>query len=686
MRKGLFLRNILALLCLGCVLTLGAEVSLCQNRPPVFDPGVECYVTRPDSLEDLQLVGGNLEEGTFTTCHVREKEALEVTVRASDPDGDSISVSVLNAAPGARFEDFGNGRASLHWMPDYVGPYSAAQSPFELYFVASDGSSSSKLQVSINVINVNRAPALILPESLQVAVDNQLTFQVRALDLDLEEVTIEALNLPPGASFEAGSGMFDWKPEPADTGLTVVSFRATDASGGSDLEEAYVRVLPPSTFDLNLGVVRSLLGGTVTLPVNLANSEPIAGMELMIRFDPTVFTFLGMSTQGARTQGWEYFCFREKTLGLYQLLKIVGIADFPNQTGTIPLFPDSGAIAYVSFKVTSDPNLNGFLVPLEFFSFDFTDNTLSTPKGRLISRERINLNHGGVLLDAGNTLVGDVNGNGLPFEVGDAVKLAAYISGMAALTEQQLINSDVNQDGRGGTLSDLVFLIRHIVENQSPPQGDGTRVGEEVVVRLEVEGSHTFLRLESELPVGGALLVFEGEDAKIEKVRLSPEAQDLDLYTYRVGRQTRMLVIGLEAQALPVGDRYLLSFEAEGIDTLYASLADREGELLSVKQEYESGFRPAGYQLHQNYPNPFNPETSIRYLVGGEGALQVDLRIYNVAGQLVKTLVDQVESPGEYEVIWNGRNENGEEVASGVYFYKLKVSDYIETKKMVLLR
>jgi flagellar hook assembly protein FlgD len=66
--------------------------------------------------------------------------------------------------------------------------------------------------------------------------------------------------------------------------------------------------------------------------------------------------------------------------------------------------------------------------------------------------------------------------------------------------------------------------------------------------------------------------------------------------------------------------------------------------------------------------------------------VQVGVKVYNVVGQLVKTLVDEVKSPGEYEVTWNGRNENDDQVASGVYFYKLRVSDFVETRKMVLLR
>jgi hypothetical protein len=685
MRKRLFLQYIIFLLSLGWILTFAFGVCWGENLPPVFDPIATCYVNEPDT-EALELSGGSLEGGTFTTCYVSERKTLEVYVHATDPDGDSISISVLNSPPSALFSELGEGEASLVWMPEFVGPWSSAQSPFELFFVASDGSLSSQLRVMINVINVNRSPKLILPESSQVAAGNQLVFQVRAEDPDLEEVTIKALNSPPEANFDESSGMFDWTPQLADTGLWSITFQATDISGGGCFREAQIRVIPPSTFSLSLGVEESLLGGIVCLPINLVNSDPIAGMELLLQFDPTVFTFLGVSRQDSRTENWEYFTYKEKTWGLYQLVKVVGIADFPNQFSVPPLPPDSGAIAYLSFKVTTDPWLNGLLVPLEFFAFDFTDNTLSTPEGQFIPQESINLTNGGVLLDAGNTLLGDINQNGLPFEVGDAVTLATYLSGITTLTLQQMINSDVNQDGRMAMLADLIFLVRYIMEQETAPEGDGVTPGEMAVVKITKEGSQTSVWLESDRPVGGALVIFKGEDAKLENVKLSPEAKDLDLYTSGTGDEFRVLIISQQAKPLPAGENYLFSFEGEGFDTIRFSLADQEGELLSVQQEYECGSLPTRYALYQNYPNPFNPSTSIKYFVGGDGPAKVSLKIYNVAGQLVKTLVGEEKFPGEYEETWNGRNENNQEVASGVYFYKLKVSDYAETRKMVLLR
>ncbi|OGU67565.1 MAG: hypothetical protein A2W30_04585 [Ignavibacteria bacterium RBG_16_36_9] len=91
------------------------------------------------------------------------------------------------------------------------------------------------------------------------------------------------------------------------------------------------------------------------------------------------------------------------------------------------------------------------------------------------------------------------------------------------------------------------------------------------------------------------------------------------------------------------------------------------------------------FDLSQNYPNPFNPTTKIRYeipLLGGDerGGL-VTLKVYDVLGNEVETLVNEVQPAGEYEVEFNG-----EELSSGIYFYQLKAGSFIQTKKMVLMK
>ena len=87
---------------------------------------------------------------------------------------------------------------------------------------------------------------------------------------------------------------------------------------------------------------------------------------------------------------------------------------------------------------------------------------------------------------------------------------------------------------------------------------------------------------------------------------------------------------------------------------------------------------PAVYSLSQNYPNPFNPSTTISYAVPKQS--KVSLKIYSITGELVETLVDEVKNAGSYKLEW------APNLASGVYFYKISAGDFVQTKKMILLK
>jgi hypothetical protein len=121
------------------------------------------------------------------------------------------------------------------------------------------------------------------------------------------------------------------------------------------------------------------------------------------------------------------------------------------------------------------------------------------------------------------------------------------------------------------------------------------------------------------------------------------------------------------------------------------SITVARGNVQRAIEEYESNFAsmtysppPAtnpvdNYVLYQNYPNPFNPTTTIRYELPQDGI--VTINIYNILGQKVKTLLNEFKRADRYEITFNGAG-----LASGVYFYTLKVNNFIKTKKMILLR
>ncbi len=88
---------------------------------------------------------------------------------------------------------------------------------------------------------------------------------------------------------------------------------------------------------------------------------------------------------------------------------------------------------------------------------------------------------------------------------------------------------------------------------------------------------------------------------------------------------------------------------------------------------------PEEFVLHQNYPNPFNPSTTFRYSIPQTS--KVVIKVYDILGNEIATLMDEEKPVGTYELTWNAEN-----LPSGVYFYQLKAGEYINTKKMILLK
>ena len=132
----------------------------------------------------------------------------------------------------------------------------------------------------------------------------------------------------------------------------------------------------------------------------------------------------------------------------------------------------------------------------------------------------------------------------------------------------------------------------------------------------------------------------------------------------------KMEVVATFLEAVPPDGKFLRVFEWTG---------ETEVEEYTIAVDV-----PREFKLAQNYPNPFNAQTTIEYTVSKPG--HVSLKVFNATGQLVRTLVDDHRSINRYAVTWDGTDQNGQPVASGIYFYQLKTADFVESKKMSLLK
>jgi hypothetical protein len=144
---------------------------------------------------------------------------------------------------------------------------------------------------------------------------------------------------------------------------------------------------------------------------------------------------------------------------------------------------------------------------------------------------------------------------------------------------------------------------------------------------------------------------------------------------------TKIYAIG---GAYPQGNQAMLLSSVEEYDTA--------SEPTSVEEVSEATAVTSGYVLFQNYPNPFNPQTRIKYELPHAG--KAVLKVYNITGQEICTLVDEVKPAGSFEVLWDGRDKAGHGVASGMYLYQLEAQDpstgsghgFVQTRKMLLLQ
>jgi hypothetical protein len=185
----------------------------------------------------------------------------------------------------------------------------------------------------------------------------------------------------------------------------------------------------------------------------------------------------------------------------------------------------------------------------------------------------------------------------------------------------------------------------------------------------------------------------------IEAPKIASAARGMTLVSRKVDGKMNLLLCSVEGKAIPVGESTILTIpvtikkqmgETRSI-TIENALAGTAGAApmqTFYGQSINETVIPESFALYQNHPNPFNMNTMITFDVPNlsSGAVVVKLEIYNTRGQLVKSLVNQEKQAGRYTVTWNGSDDFGRLVSSGVYFYKLTAQDIVLTKKLAIMK
>ena len=663
-----------------------------------FPPGGALEVTptgstsglRPDFTPGQILVGEGNRPPVFASLsdlYVLEGDSLDLTVRATDPDDDPLKIAVTTKPTGATFTDNGDGTARFVFVPSYVGPNSADGSPIEVSFWAGDGDLSTQLDVTVNVLNRNRKPQITAPEELSIEAGQPLSMTISAIDPDFESISWTWSGLPGDAEFDAENpGRFDWTSNVADSGSFEMEFVAVDPQGLADTVKVPTTVRAVAVYSLAIDSVEAYPGEEVEFNVVLDNKLPVSGFNLLINHDPSALTYLSMVNTGTRAESFEYFTVTHNYNGVQGDIRIRGIANIGG--GTTGLAEGNGSIAVGRVRVIGDLNFAGMSIPVKFVYRDSPindDNTLSDDNEDKITQEEIVYVNGAVqIYDIGEIKIGDINLNNLAAEIGDVIYFTNHFINpeLYEFNALQYANSDVNRDGVGATVSDLVALINWVVSGVAPKIG--VTDDAEATLKAVRSNNELIFEFESGQDVGGVFLVIN-TDSDIDLDRIENLTEDMTLDVARSGDQLKILVYSLSGAAMTGNDSRLVSLPlAGGYEIERMEMGSADGRLMNLALASETTLLPSAFELDQNYPNPFNPETSIRFAL--PDMARIRLVVYNVLGQQVSILADGDYAAGNHEVSWNGTDQEGNPVASGVYLYRLSTEAESLTRKMMLLK
>jgi hypothetical protein len=229
--------------------------------------------------------------------------------------------------------------------------------------------------------------------------------------------------------------------------------------------------------------------------------------------------------------------------------------------------------------------------------------------------------------------------------------------------DEQVCATDINADGRTLMLADLIYLIRVIQRDavEFPKLGPSSDVVNVIV-------SDGRITVECASAIGGILFKFDGN--------VTPTLLNANMEL--LSNEGNVLVWSSDGHSINAGASQLLTASAKPVSVI---AVDREGRDLATT--ITTKLAPSTFALHPAYPNPFNPNTTLSFSL--PTAVSYSLNIYNVAGQLVRSY-EGMGNVGLNVITWDGKDNAGNNISSGVYFYKLTAGSFTATNKMVMMK
>ncbi len=444
----------------------------------------------------------------------------------------------------------------------------------------------------------------------------------------------------------------------AEGGAVIGSFSPAGTLDGvpyTSVDQLVVAIIPDNTYLEMVADQGVTSGGSAQISVKLANKDTVASGSFVITY-PGAYMMLDSVAAGANA-GSAAFSFSA-----------------PADSGTLLAASHMPKTTTVSFTgATIAPSGLGDLCKLYF---DIAPVGAGVTASVALSSVVLKDPAGADVIDQ---IPPTVSATALSFSYGDTLSLADMMGkGVATIIEGQLYVPVMLTNA--SAVAGVEFVIMEPVGKDSI-----LSLSSDIVKNVDratgwmvnAADSGRAVRVVAFSPVeGGAIAAGSG--------KLFDVVFDINTaaFTIPVGDATEDLILGLSGVRLTGSDGSMLGVEAMGATASLDYRVPNEGEGVGP-----GATLPKAFSLKQNHPNPFNPSTTISYQIPDDaGSVRFTLNVYDIRGRMVRTLDRGMKGAGTYSVFWDGTDNNGRQVSSGVYFYRFVSSKYNATRKMIMLK
>ena len=462
--------------------------------------------------------------------------------------------------------------------------------------------------------------------------------------------------------------------------VRIYNYALSQAEIQADMNRCTPTTPPSDGRKLIIPELTAAPGDTITVPITITDATGVAGADIVVTYDKNVLTVEGDEI---------------KTTTLSSGMNLISNTDTPGEivlsmASTKGITSGSGTLIDIVFTVSPDAEVDTE-TPLTCQEAEVYDELGQTI---LIGTQNGKITIGPACIK------GDVNGDG-KIRSNDAILALRIAAGLMTPTPQQECAADINEDGKIRS-NDAILILRKAAGLGAPGKETTVFTGKPITVMfgeahgIAGESITVPLKVDNVNELAGGDIYIGYDRTVLRAVKVSSDADIL--LTSNIAEPGRVRIAFASPDSLR--NKTVVEIQFDIIADDVSPLTLQRVELYQpnahslISQKIDGQFSswaipPERSALLQNFPNPFNPETWIPYQLAKDG--DVMIRIYNVKGQIVKMLALGYQPLGVYThrnraAYWDGADEQGDRVASGVYFYQLHTGKFAAMRKLILVK